>query len=61
MFLLCPRGDEVKVTQAKKDLDAFPFPMAVSRAIPRPEAANTWEVWELKVLLGFENAAEVEK
>lgn len=50
----------MKVTQAKKDLDTFPFPMAVSRAIPRPEAANTWEVWELKVILGLMIAADVE-
>jgi hypothetical protein len=34
--------------------------MAVSRAIPRPEAANTWEVWELKVILGLMIAADVE-
>ena len=40
----------MKVTQAKKDLDTFPFPMSVSRAIPRPDnfTAKAWEVWELK-------------
>mmetsp|Transcript_48686 Transcript_48686/g.83116 ORF Transcript_48686/g.83116 Transcript_48686/m.83116 type:complete len:281 (-) Transcript_48686:76-918(-) len=44
-------SEEVKVTQAKKDAPGFPYPMAVSRAIPRPEAAKSWEVWELKIKL----------
>lgn len=42
---------EVKVTQAKKDAPGFPFPIAVSRAIPRTPAAKAWEVWELKIKL----------
>ena len=44
-------ADQVKVTQAKKNSEAFPFPMAVARDIPRTGKAATWEVWELKVKL----------
>jgi hypothetical protein len=43
--------EQIKVTQAKKGAETFPFPMSVSRNIPRPEKAAAWEVWELHVKL----------
>jgi hypothetical protein len=43
------RDDEVKVTQAKKDAEGFPFPLGISRTIPRTQAANAWEIWEVKI------------
>ena len=41
----------MKVTQAKKSAETFPFPMAVARDIPRTAKAAAWEVWELKIKL----------
>lgn len=42
---------EVKLVKAAKDAPLYPLPLAVARAIPRPEAADLYDVDELTLKL----------
>ena len=44
-------GDEVKLVKAAKDAPAYPLPLAVARTIPRPDAAELYDVDDLTVKL----------
>uniref|UniRef100_A0A7S2BL03 Uncharacterized protein n=1 Tax=Octactis speculum TaxID=3111310 RepID=A0A7S2BL03_9STRA len=53
---------QVKMTQPKKETAGFPWPVTVTREIPRTSKASSWEVWEIKVKLrvhGKGNPGEV--
>eukprot|EP00400_MALV-I_sp_L67-5_P000166 gene166-979_t len=44
-------GKEIKLSKAEKGAPGFPFPISVTRAVPKPEQAHMWDVETLSIKL----------
>lgn len=49
-------GPEIELSKAEKGSPGYPFPVSLTRYVPKPEAAACWDVEELPLRLCFHTA-----